>query len=59
MLTPAFHLKILDNFITIFDEQGNMFVNNLNGHLDGEAFNVFPYVNAYAVDVVCGKNKFL
>jgi cytochrome P450 family 4 len=57
ILTPAFHFKILDEFIEVFDEQSTILVDKLRkfdrkGHID-----VFPIVALSALDVICGKKK--
>lgn len=56
IITPTFHFKILEEFMDIFDQQGNTFVDIL--HLfakSGETFDVFPLVTLCALDVICGK----
>ncbi|ETN65675.1 cytochrome P450 [Anopheles darlingi] len=56
ILTPAFHFKILDDFVDIFQEQSAVLVKRLESELGNEAgFNCFPYVTLCALDVVCGR----
>ncbi|XP_035776557.1 cytochrome P450 4c3-like [Anopheles albimanus] len=54
ILTPAFHFKILDDFVDIFQEQSAVLVKRLEAELGNDAgFNCFPYVTLCALDVVC------
>lgn len=52
ILTPAFHFQILEKFVEIIDEQGNIFLEKL-AEFDGREVNIFPLVNLYALDVIC------
>ncbi|XP_035890500.1 cytochrome P450 10-like [Anopheles stephensi] len=54
IITPTFHFKILEQFIEIFDQQGNTFVDILRLFAkSGETFDVFPLVTLCALDVIC------
>ncbi|XP_058822817.1 cytochrome P450 4c3-like [Topomyia yanbarensis] len=54
ILTPAFHFKILDDFVDIFQEQSAVLVKRLERELGNETgFNCFPYVTLCALDIVC------
>ncbi|EAT40232.1 AAEL008017-PA [Aedes aegypti] len=54
ILTPAFHFKILDDFVDIFQEQSAVLVQRLQRELGNEeGFNCFPYVTLCALDIVC------
>lgn len=53
ILTPAFHFSILEKFVEIMDEQGQVLVEKLK-KLDGEEVDFFPLANLYALDVICG-----
>lgn len=53
-LTPAFHFKILDDFVEVFDKQSTVLIEQLKA-FDGKGpFNVFPVVALSALDVICG-----
>ncbi|XP_062560967.1 cytochrome P450 4d1-like isoform X2 [Armigeres subalbatus] len=53
-ITPAFHFKILDQFVDVFDRNAAELVDVLGKHADsGETFDMFPYVLLYALDVIC------
>ncbi|XP_037038601.1 cytochrome P450 4d1-like isoform X2 [Bradysia coprophila] len=53
LLTPAFHFKILEQFVEVFDRQSDYLVNNLNRYSKGEKVELFPLVTNYALDVIC------
>lgn len=55
ILTPAFHFKILDDFIDVFNEQSAVLARKLAVELGTEAFNIFPYVTLCTLDIVCGE----
>lgn len=53
ILTPAFHFQILEKFVEIMDEQGKVLIGILEKY-EGKKVDVFPLVNLYALDVICG-----
>lgn len=55
ILTPAFHFKILEDFMDIFNEQSAILVRKLSKELNKDSFNIFPYVTLCTLDIVCGK----
>lgn len=55
VITPAFHFKILDQFVEIFDKHSKMLVKNLEstkGPID-----IFQPVALCALDIISGKNE--
>jgi cytochrome P450 family 4 len=54
ILTPAFHFQILEKFVDIMSEQGEVLLDKLAEH-DGKVVDVFPLVNLYSLDVICGE----
>ncbi|XP_065568203.1 cytochrome P450 4c3-like [Artemia franciscana] len=55
LLTPAFHFKILDDFLQVFNEQSKIFQSKLlkvNGR-SPDGFNIFPYITRCALDAIC------
>ncbi|XP_027693100.1 cytochrome P450 4V2 [Vombatus ursinus] len=60
MLTPTFHFTILEEFLDVMNEQANVLVNQLEKHVDQEAFNCFLDITLCALDIICetamGKN---
>ena len=56
ILTPAFHFKILEDFIDVFVEQSLVLVKKLKREVGNESgFNIFPYVTLCTLDIICGK----
>ncbi|KAL7630081.1 UNVERIFIED_CONTAM: hypothetical protein RMT77_019786 [Armadillidium vulgare] len=52
LLTPAFHFKILEDFIDVFNQKSFKFVSNLRVNLNGKPFDIFPYVTLCALDII-------
>ncbi|XP_055711743.1 cytochrome P450 4d1-like isoform X1 [Phlebotomus papatasi] len=53
IITPTFHFKILEQFVEVFDRQGNTFVETLKKVKPNESVNIYPLVTLYALDVIC------
>ncbi|XP_047096718.1 cytochrome P450 4C1-like isoform X2 [Schistocerca piceifrons] len=53
MITPAFHFRILDNFVEIFAENGEILVEKLKPKADGKAFDIYPFITRCALDIIC------
>uniref|UniRef100_A0A8D8LAC8 Cytochrome P450 4d1 n=2 Tax=Culex pipiens TaxID=7175 RepID=A0A8D8LAC8_CULPI len=54
IITPAFHFKILDQFVEVFDRNAAELVDVLGKFAaNGQAFDVFPYILLYTLDVIC------
>ncbi|XP_049938553.1 cytochrome P450 4C1-like isoform X1 [Schistocerca serialis cubense] len=53
MITPAFHFRILDNFVEIFAENGEILVEKLKPQADGKAFDIYPFITRCALDIIC------
>jgi cytochrome P450 len=57
ILTPAFHFKILEDFIDVFLDQSLILVKKLKREIGNESgFNIFPYVTLCTLDIICGKS---
>jgi len=58
MITPAFHFKILEDFISVFNAKSEIFVNILlNEWASSGEFDICPYVSRCALDIICGNKK--
>lgn len=57
LLTPAFHFKILEEFVPIFNEQADIMVEMLKDKEcdSGRCFDIFPYITKCALDIICGE----
>lgn len=53
-LTSAFHFKILEDFVEVFDRQSNTLVQKLGQLGENESFDITKYITLYALDVICG-----
>uniref|UniRef100_A0AAG5CW73 Cytochrome P450 n=1 Tax=Anopheles atroparvus TaxID=41427 RepID=A0AAG5CW73_ANOAO len=53
ILTPAFHFKILDQFIEVFHKQSTVLVERLRPEATGTLVNIYPYVTLAALDIIC------
>lgn len=56
LLTPAFHFKILEDFVVVFNEQSHILVDKLRRVASNEHnnFDIFPYVTRCTLDIICG-----
>lgn len=52
VLTPTFHFNILDDFVKVFNEKGKILIKLLSEQCGKEMFDVFPYINMYALDAI-------
>lgn len=55
ILTPAFHFKILEQFVEVFDKQGTVLVQRLREQATGKLVNIYPFVTLAALDIICGR----
>ncbi|XP_029850540.2 cytochrome P450 4c3 [Ixodes scapularis] len=53
MLTPAFHFRILEDFIPVFNEQAVIFVRNLKEHVHKKYIDIVPLVTLCTLDIIC------
>ncbi|KAL1117711.1 hypothetical protein AAG570_004026 [Ranatra chinensis] len=54
ILTPAFHFRILDDFLEVFWEQSCILTKILEDRGPyGETFNLFPFITLCALDIIC------
>lgn len=55
MLTPAFHISILEEFCEMLDSACNILIEKLKREVGKESFDIYPYVTLCSLDVICGK----
>ncbi|EAA12530.4 AGAP008358-PA, partial [Anopheles gambiae str. PEST] len=53
IITPAFHFKILDQFIDVFNEEADVLISKLQKHVGKGEFDIYDYVTLYALDSIC------
>ena len=59
MLTPAFHFRILEDFLDVFNEQGIILADKLKGRSKtGENFDITKDVTKCTLDIICGTHSF-
>lgn len=54
-LNPCFSLKILQSYMPIFNAEVKTLVSRLQLNVDKDAFNMYDYMDAATLDVVCRK----
>lgn len=60
MLTPAFHFKILEDFMPIFNRESFKLVNIIKTkHGDGSTFDFAPYITKCTLDIICGEHRII
>ncbi|CAH0557342.1 unnamed protein product [Brassicogethes aeneus] len=53
ILTPAFHFQILEQFVEVFESNGNIMVNRLKEEVDKNSFDIYPYITLCTLDIIC------
>ena len=53
LLTPAFHFRILEDFLDVMNKQSSIFGNILEGLAGDKVIDIFPYVTHCALDIIC------
>ena len=53
IITPAFHFKILEQFVECFDKNSKILVEKLRSNCNGQVFDIHPFVSMMTLDVVC------
>lgn len=56
MLTPAFHFRILEDFLPIFDEHARVFTRLLEEHKDLKPVEIVHPVTMATLDIICGNH---
>lgn len=59
VLNSTFNVKILRNFISIFNDKDIVLADKLKVHLGAGQFDVYKSVGKCALDNICGEFKFL
>nr|CAD7606568.1 unnamed protein product [Timema genevievae] len=53
IITPTFHFKILEDFIDVFNLNGQKMVYKLQKEVNGPEFDICPYVTLCTLDIIC------
>ncbi|KAG5868455.1 hypothetical protein JTB14_010836 [Gonioctena quinquepunctata] len=59
ILTPAFHFSILEQFVDVFDSNGNILVELLEKEVGKPSIDIFSIYNVKTLDNICGKMYFI
>lgn len=54
VITPAFHFKILEQFVEVFEKNSRILIEKFAESKD-QSSDIFPLVTLCALDVICGK----
>lgn len=55
IITPAFHFKVLEDFVDVFNSTSDVLIQNLIKHVGEQSFNIAPLFSLYTLDAICGK----
>jgi cytochrome P450 len=55
ILTTSFHFKILEDFVQVFSANSEILVQKLQQQVGRDHFDVHPYINKCALDIICGQ----
>jgi Cytochrome P450 len=57
MLTPAFHFKILEQFVPVFSDNTAILVDIIKDKVKNKSgpINIVPLVTHCALDIICGE----
>jgi hypothetical protein len=55
MITPTFHLKILEDYLEVFSEKSEILVKQLQKEIGFQRFDIYPYIYRCALDIICGE----
>ncbi|KAI2474356.1 hypothetical protein C4B38_000430, partial [Diabrotica virgifera virgifera] len=53
ILTPAFHFSILENFVDVFETNGNVFIDLLKKEVDKPSIDITSFVSLCTLDIIC------
>lgn len=54
LLTPAFHFRILEDFLPVINEQASVLVSKLKEEsATGQVFDMVPYITLCSLDILC------
>jgi len=55
MITPAFHFKILEDYVEVFLENSKILINKLQKEVGSKGFDIYPYITRCSLDIICGE----
>lgn len=54
MITPAFHFRIVECFVDVFNSNSKILVDKLKSKVGCSGFDVVKYVNLCVLDIISG-----
>lgn len=54
-INPTFNVKIIESFLEIMRKNGIILCEQLKNRVDSEEFDILPYVETCALDIISGK----
>lgn len=57
LLTPAFHFCIMEQFVMTMENNAGKMIECMEKELGKPVFNIYSYVAACTLDIICGKYK--
>ena len=56
LLTPAFHFKILEDFVHVFNHHSKILIKQLDQAVQSNRdLNIYPFITRCTLDIICGK----
>jgi cytochrome P450 len=55
LITPTFHMKILEQYVNVFNSNSDILIKQLSSCVSGSEFDIYPYITLCALDNICGK----
>ncbi|CAG9824979.1 unnamed protein product [Phaedon cochleariae] len=52
-LTPSFHFKILEEFVEVFESNGNTLVEILEQQTEETTVDIYPFITMCTLDIIC------
>ncbi|GFG37475.1 hypothetical protein Cfor_01119, partial [Coptotermes formosanus] len=53
LFTPAFHFKILEEFVAVFNSNDRILIQTLDKYVNGPGFDIRPYISLCTLDIIC------
>ncbi|XP_035209832.1 cytochrome P450 4c3-like isoform X2 [Stegodyphus dumicola] len=53
LLTPAFHFRILDDFLPVIDNHARFLAEKLKQEVGSKSFDLVPYITLCSLDILC------
>lgn len=58
IISPPFHFNVLEQFFHVFNHCSNTFISILETKSVKGPINIWPLLQSYSLDVICGNKKF-